>query len=287
MTRWFSPTAPVNRPRPTTLQKAAESDQIIAAFKASGVFALSASAWTTTLFFAGAGTTLRDVKVGYKPDGTPISWAPKYTARIPIPGDAFPDPSSDAHISVIRSDLSPQPWWEMWMAAKHPDGSWSCGTLGARASLYGDSGVYDGATTGSGFSVLAGKIRASELMRAIAGGVGLGHALTAGVPNALGYVAPALRTDHPGTPSGGQIPYGARVFLNPDVPLAGLPPWQQAIGRTLVRWGFYITDAGGHVGVSAINSASPSIVKLGGYPWGPGDASLPVSWFDHMVVASW
>ena len=84
----------------------------------------------------------------------------------------------------------------------------------------------------------------------------LGHAIRFILPNArmatdasLGgvggrlYVRPA---SHAGSPSGpvGTVPYGVRMRLRADFPLAGYNPAAQAILRTMQRYGIVLSDGG-------------------------------------------
>src|SRR5439155_15842561 len=83
----------------------------------------------------------------------------------------------------------------------------------------------------------------------------INHAIRFILPNARiqagVYVRPAT---HAGGPTGqGMPPYGARLRLRPDYPLASLPDeGTRIIARALQRYGMILTD-GGNIALTAVN----------------------------------
>lgn len=90
----------------------------------------------------------------------------------------------------------------------------------------------------------------------------LGHAIRFILPNARMATDPALGgvdgrlyvrpASHAGGPSGpvGTVPYGARLRLRPDFPLAGYNPAARVILNTFKRYGIVLAD-GGNIALTA------------------------------------
>jgi len=59
-----------------------------------------------------------------------------------------------------------------------------------------------------------------------------------------------------------------------------LSEWQKTIARALQRYGMYLSDTGGSLALQAVHAQSIGVP----YPWGAGDASLPVALAEHLRV---
>ncbi|UXI69418.1 hypothetical protein [Tahibacter amnicola] len=115
----------------------------------------------------------------------------------------------------------------------------------------------------AGFPIAPLLLNADEVHAALSVPQGtVGHAIRFILPNprmasdaSLGgvngrlYVRPAT---HAGSPSGpsGSVPYGVRLRLRSDFPMAGYSPAAQVILRTLQRYGMVLAD-GGNIAISA------------------------------------
>lgn len=107
------------------------------------------------------------------------------------------------------------------------------------------------------------------------------HALTFSQPaTARGYVCPA--THQTGSTSDPlAFPTGTHLQLDPSVAVDALPiqPWEKTIAKALQRYGMFLRDTGGVVGIYAenpLNRTSDPYVPLGlgefvsfsnGFPW--------------------
>jgi serine/threonine-protein kinase len=127
-------------------------------------------------------------------------------------------------------------------------------------AIYPPEGRGDGCTSAdaAGFPMAPLLFNPDELYAATQVPLGdIGHAIRFVMPNdkmatdaAVGgdngklYVRPA---SHAGGPSGASnyLPYGSRLRLRPDFPLANYNPAAQAILRTLMRYGMVLSDGGG------------------------------------------
>ncbi|HET9075972.1 MAG TPA: hypothetical protein VFN68_03490 [Acidimicrobiales bacterium] len=127
----------------------------------------------------------------------------------------------------------------------------SYGDYYASGNAWHDATGAIGQGTGSGKAMGAGAITDSELRAALAsvgqpGGGVIPHALNfSSSMSSSDYVAPAGRSDGD---SGGGIPEGQRIRLDPTIDLAaisGITPLELVIGRTLQTYGAYVTDSGG------------------------------------------
>lgn len=114
----------------------------------------------------------------------------------------------------------------------------------------------------AGFPMAPLLFNADEVSAAIATSGDLGHAIRFVLPNdrmasdaSLGgvsgrlYVRPA---SHAGGPAGpvGSVPYGSRLRLRADFPLAGYTPGAQVVLRTLKKYGMVLAD-GGNIALTA------------------------------------
>jgi hypothetical protein len=193
-------------------------------------------------------------------------------AAVPIPANAQSANGTD-HALVIWQPATDTEW-ELWVAQRAFDGSWSACWGGRIENVSQSQGVfpYPYGVSASGMSYLAGAIKASELQ---AGRID--HALAVNVVHATRgtQVPPANRTD--GNSTGPDaIPEGTRFRLDPsiDVTKLGLPPGGVAIARALQEYGMYVTDKSGAVVLTAESSA-PYVAAGRPNPYDQAFAGLP------------
>lgn len=247
--RMYSATSPFNHlisaDAPTDPNSVAMIQGLASVARGKG-FNLPIKGWSFPVYYASRRTPRVDVQLT-------ASWAPRRIARaVPIPLQAQPDPQADGHLAIL--DRLHGCEFDFWQARKAPDGSWTA-SWGSRIRSDG-SGVYsrDVGARASGFALLAGLIWPSELA---AGRID--HALVFSYPytRAGGPVAPAIRSDGTSTRSDA-IPIGARLQLDPHLKLntLDLPPYELTIARGLQRYGMFLADTGGAVGVGAVSALS-------------------------------
>ncbi len=251
--RLYSATSPLNLPVPAGATVDSQSAVMVARL-AEEVdekgWAISTKEYTVPLFRAAPSTEKKTVRVRTR--GT--------VHRVPIPAAAFPSPGSDGHLAVIdpRSGCE----YDFYRGRRLADGSWEAENFNALPTS--GSGIYPRglATRASGFANAAGLITAAEIQRGR-----IEHALVFSMPStrAGGPVRPATSSD--GSTSGaGAIPEGARLQLDPALSLERLAPWQRVIARALQRYGMYLADTGGAVGLYAQHPESAGDEFR--YPWG-------------------
>jgi hypothetical protein len=166
-------------------------------------------------------------------------------AAVPIPANAQPANGTDHSLVIWQPSTDTE--WELWMAQRAFDGSWSACWGGRIENVSVSQGVfpYPYGVAASGMSYLAGAIKASELQTGR-----IDHALAVNVVHAARgtQVAPANRTDGDST-APDAIPEGTRFRLDPsiDVTQLGLPAGGLAIARALQEYGMYVTDKSGAV----------------------------------------
>ncbi len=201
--------------------------------------------WTVPVYYASASTPRTDVRLT-------ASWrVADWMLRVPIPGNAAPDPSSDGHMTIL--DRATGCEFDFYQA-RHENGGWSAG-WGNSLRLAG-KGVYPHgfSARGSGFANLAGVIWPKELRAGT-----IKHALMFSYPytSSRGAVGPATETDGESTDADA-LPEGARLQLDPHLDLRklGLSPAAYTIGRALQRYGMYLGDTGGSVSLYAVNRQS-------------------------------
>ena len=164
---------------------------------------------------------------------------------VPIPANAQPANGTDHSLVIWQPSTDTE--WELWMAQRAGDGSWSACWGGRIENMSQAQGVFPFpyGVAASGLSYLAGAIKASELH---AGRID--HALAVNVVHAAvgTQVAPANRTDGDSTDPDA-IPEGTRFRLDPsiDVTKLGLPAGGVAIAHALQDYGMYVTDRSGAV----------------------------------------
>ena len=203
-------------------------------------------------------------------------------AAVPIPANAQPANGSDHSIVIWQPATDTE--WELWIAQRAFDGSWSACWGGRIENVSQSQGVfpYPYGLSATGMSYLAGAIKASELQ---AGRIR--HALAVNVVHATRgtQVPPANRSDGNSNASDA-IPEGTRFRLDPsiDVTKLGLPPGGVAIARALQEYGMYVTDKSGAVVLTGESSAPyvaagrpnpydqafdglPAYQVLAGIPW--------------------
>ena len=172
---------------------------------------------------------------------------------VPIPANAQPANGTDHALVIWQPSTDTE--WELWVAQRADDGSWSACWGGRIENMSQAQGVFPFpyGVAASGLSYLAGAIKASELH---AGRID--HALAVNVVHAAEgtQVAPANRTDGDSTDPDA-IPEGTRFRLDPsiDVTTLGLPAGGLAIARALQEYGMYVTDRAGAVVLMGESSA--------------------------------
>lgn len=189
--------------------------------------------------------------------GTPVFFAdantPKYQINctqdwgtcglegeeVPIPDNAQPAPGSDGQMVVV--DLTAHKSYEFWQY-KNDKASTSWGAI---LPLDGDGrGSPQNHAVGAGTSRLAGVIRTYEIEQGV-----IDHALVFATKycKASENRFPATKDDgkYVGT---GAIPEGARIQLDPNVNVDGIPgitKAEKAVAKALQKYGAYAIDCGG------------------------------------------
>jgi len=157
-----------------------------------------------------------------------------------VPPNAKPDPSDDAHLSIV--DRSTGCVYDFWGAK---GGSGGLSASWGNAIPTNSNGIYPGGmgSRGSGFSAAAGIVTADELRRGV-----INHALVFAYPQTKsgGPVAPATKSD--GTSGGGNaLPEGARLRLDPSLNLKslGLNKYELTIATAMQKYGMILGDTSG------------------------------------------
>lgn len=202
----------------------------------------------------------------YLPDCEPLGSAVPLPAGGAIEGEtgySCNNLGNDCHLLVVRGNEL----FEVYRANVVGGNIQSqCLAVWRRDGLYPPSGRGEHCTSAdaAGFPIAPLLFNADEVHAAVqAGGDSdLGHAIRFILPNSrmandpsLGgvggrlYVRPA---SHAGGPSGplGSVPYGARLRLRADFPMAGYNVAAQVILRTLQRYGMVLAD-GGNIALTA------------------------------------
>lgn len=207
-------------------------------------FLMSFKQWTVPVYYADASTPRQDVSLTE-------NWGASVLRNVPVPSNAKPDPSDDAHLSIV--DRSTGCVYDFW-GAKGGGGGLSASWGNAIPST--SNGIYPGGmgSRGSGFSAAAGIVTADELRRGV-----INHALVFAYPNTKsgGPVFPATKSD--GRSGGGAaLPEGARVRLDPSLNLAslGLTPYELTIATAMQKYGMILGDTSGGFTVYAQNPQS-------------------------------
>ncbi len=190
----------------------------------------------------------------------------KVAENIPLPPQAWADPSDDSHLILI--DPVRRISWEFWNFKKDSNGKATIG-MGGKWDLNGlgynipDSSPawWRNGATGPKTAYIGGLLRYDEMVFGE-----INHALNIITPNnrnkfALDgsgtkeFCSPvASRTD--GRNNGEDtIPEGVRIQLNPNLDLdsLGLNEHTKIIARALQKYGAYVMDSGAGFGIKAQN----------------------------------
>jgi hypothetical protein len=287
--RLYSPSSPFNQPIPLDPAIAPESglmvDGLVKAEREEN-FVLTVGRWTVSTYFADAQTPRRDVALrkappqwGEAPDylGFPPGWSdslsrplPFEMHGVPIPAAARPDPSLDAHMTVI--DRAAGCEYDFYGAHETADGGWQA--IWANSTRLDGTGVYPNGmgTKASGFAGTAGLIFPQELREGH-----IDHALFFAYPytKSGGPVSPATSADGLSTMPGA-LPEGARVQLDPNLDLdsLGLAPFQKTIAKAMQTYGMILGDTGGAFAIFAVGRDS--------YPADPYEDLLPAGEYPDL-----
>lgn len=229
-------------------------------------FQMSTGMWTVPLYFADANTPRRNVPI--TSGWTEFSSLP----NVPVPPNAKPDPSDDAHLTIV--DRARGCVYDFWGASG--SGSSLTAKLG-NAMPIDSSGVDPGGlgARASGFSGAAGLVTYEDLKKG-----SIDHALVFAYPKTRsgGPVAPATKSD--GRTGGSDaIPIGARVRLDPTLNLnsLGLNRYEMMIARALQKYGMILGDTSGGF---TIYAQHPQSVPGGSY----GGLLPDVTWVDLSKI---
>lgn len=297
----YAESSPLNHPISSGAAISPESAQMVQTLlRAEGEkgFVLTVSRWTVPTYLADSGTPLQTVQLRRPPPlwheppsylGFPPGWSgslntvlPAAMRGVPIPASARPDPSLDAHMTIIDPGSNCE--YDLYGAHKAP-GGWQA--IWMNSTRLGGTGIYPAgmATTASGFAGNAGLIWPQELRS--------GH-----IDHALLFAYPFTKTGGPVWPATssdglsnepGAIPEGARLQLNPNLNLdsLGLPRYERVIAEALQRYGMFLGDTGGAMGLFAIGRQSFASDPYGGIlPHGsyPDLSGIPVDQFRVLAT---
>lgn len=284
--RLYSPASPFNQPIPADPAIAPESalmvDGLVKAEREEN-FVLTVGRWTVSTYFADAKTPRREVALRRAPPqwnespdylGFPPGWSdslsrplPFAMRGVPIPAAAQPDPSLDAHMTVI--DRAGNCEYDFYGAHETASG-WQA--IWANSTRLDGTGVYPNGmgTKASGFAGAAGLIWPQELREGR-----IDHALFFAYPytKSGGPVSPATSADGLSTMPGA-LPEGARVQLDPSLDLdsLGLAPFQKTIAEAMQAYGMILGDTGGAFAIFAVGRDSylsdpyEDLLPAGEYP---------------------
>jgi len=168
---------------------------------------------------------------------------------VPIPDGARPSPGSDGSMIIIDAETGME--YDLWMARREIDGSWSVGN----ASVYNirwDGMPVEYGSRGAGLPYLAGLIRHEE----IAAGR-IDHAIAFAYLHVAAdrCVWPASKTDGESLDANA-MPEGARIQLDPSLTDADFAAWGldrtgTIIARALQRYGMILIDVSGRPKIMA------------------------------------
>lgn len=214
-------------------------------------FQMSTGMWTVPVYYADASTPRHSVPI--TSGWTEFSSLP----NVPVPAGAKPDPSEDAHLTII--DRSKGCVYDFWGASG--SGSNLSAKLG-NAMPIDSNGVDPGGlgARASGFSGAAGLVTYDDVKRG-----SIDHALVFAYPKTRsgGPVAPATKSDGQ-TGGDDAIPQGARLRLDPSINLnsLGLNRYELMIARAMQRYGMILGDTSGGF---TIYAQHPQSVPGGSY----------------------
>jgi len=263
----YSPTSPWNLPIPKGASVDPNSAVMVQTVVTAGAqrqgFVIAVKRYTRPIYLAPAGTPTYTVRLTAR-------WASTNPIiRVPIPSNAMPDPGSDGHVTILDPRiLDPKTAceYDLWQAARQPDGSWTAG-WGNATSARGN-GWLPMSATGSGAAGAAGLMLPEEFQAGV-----ITHALAFSYPftKAGGPVLPAMESDGRSTVVGA-IPEGAQLQLDPALDLVplGLRPYELIIARAMQQYGLFLMDT---------NSGGVSL-----YAQNPQSTILPYPWPDQTYV---
>lgn len=264
--RLYSASSPFNQRLPVNPAIAPDSAQQVQGLvraEAQKGFVLTVGEWTVPTYFADASTPDHSVTLGAAPPqwglaSNSVAYPPGSTSglptqlpgqlrEVPIPNGAQPDPSLDAHMTII--DRAANCEYDLYGAYRSADG-WHA--VWANSTRLDSTGVYPFGmgTKASGFAGVAGLIWPQELR---AGEID--HALFFAYPftKSGGPVSPATSSDGR-VESAEALPEGARVQLDPslDLDTLDLRPYQRTIAEAMQTYGMILGDTGGAFGIYAV-----------------------------------
>jgi hypothetical protein len=257
--RLFAATSPFNEVIPASPQldpRSADYVRLLSRSKTEKGFVLSVKEWTVPAYFAQPDTARQDVQIAGEPPGAHYDRNFVHDVRrimhdVPIPDNALPDPMEDAHLSVI--DPATHCEYDLYGAERTASG-WTA--KWANVDSTPESGIYPFglSTRGTGFSPLAGMIWPAELRNGH-----INHALVFAYPytRSGGPVYPATASDGKSTLAAA-LPQGARVQLDPTLDLSSLKlsAYERTIAEALQKYGMYLGDTGGALGLYAVSPQS-------------------------------
>lgn len=198
----------------------------------------------------------------------PVVAGPKgyYEGECDEPGFAFPLPpggaieqsagyrcnDGDCHLLVVQGERL----YESYLTNVTKTGVESmCAIVWQLDKVYPAVGRGDHCTSAdaAGFPIAPLLLEADDVAAAVAANGELGHALRFILPNARMATGVFVRpASHAGGPSGppGSLPYGSRLRLRADFPMAGYNAAAKAILRTMQRYGIVLAD-GGNIALTA------------------------------------
>ena len=271
----FSPKSFWNTPLAADAAVAPNSQQLVSSFDQQwrdnyGTVGINTDDFSIPIYRVPAGQAT--VAVSIAQDCNASAGLLEQIDAVPIPANAQPANGTDHSLVIWQPSTDTE--WELWMAQRAGDGSWSACWGGRIENMSQAQGVFPFpyGVAASGLSYLAGAIKASELH---AGRID--HALAVNVVHATAgtQVAPANRTDGDSTDPDA-IPEGTRFRLDPsiDVTTLGLPAGGVAIARALQDYGMYVTDRSGAV-VLMGESSAPYVAAGQPNPYDEAFGGLP------------
>lgn len=301
--RLYSASSPFNEPIPAGAALAPESATMVRGLEAGAAlkgFVLTVGEWTVPTYVAGPTTPRQTVTLRKAPpdwnespdyQGFPPGWSaslstplPGQLRGVPIPSGANPDPSLDAHMTI----LDPASGCEFDLYGAHQSaGGWQA--VWANSTRIGGSGIYPAGMgpTAAGFAGDAGLIWPRELATGH-----IEHALLFAYPFTKqgGPVWPATSSDGRST-NVGAIPEGTRVRLDPKLNLdsLSLAPYQRTIAEALQKYGMILGDTGGAMGLFAVGRQS--FTNREAYPMLPRGSfpdlsAIPINQFQVMASST-
>lgn len=271
----YSSSSPWNTAIPAGAAADPNSPAMVAQLAADlkgGDWPIAAREWTQAIYYSDASTPRTDV----------LMTAPAYSGRrlsgVPIPANAQPSPDSDATVVVIDKQTNCE--YDIGgNTVRNADGTWTARFANTIYSNGDGRYPYAEAPRASGFGNAAGVITPEEMA---AGQID--HALAFVMQNTKvgGPVWPATASDG-WSSKAGAVPEGARVQLDPTLNLdsLGLNAWQKVVARALQRYGMYLVDTGGVLGLQAQSTVSTGKT----YPWGTNAyPMLPASLVQQLRV---